>query len=80
MRNDQRLQRQRLPHRSRLTVFLKAACPECVANTSHSQRWQLATERLRRAQVWKLDAQEGLRLQDGTLATVCNMRDPLVQP
>lgn len=77
LHNDQRLQRQRLPHRSRLTVFLKAACPECVAE--HPPQPALATRPPSACavhQVWKLDAQEGLRLQDGTLATVCNIRDP----
>ena len=77
MRNDQQLLRQGLPHRSRLTIFLKAARPECVAE--HPPQPAPAARPPSACavhQVWKLDAQEGLRVQDGTLATVCNIRDP----
>ena len=68
-----------LPSRSRLTLFYQQQCPECVG------AWQRARPTAKpcpppRAtavhEVWQVDAQEGIKLADGEVATVCNIRDP----
>jgi transposase InsO family protein len=67
----------RLPGRSRLSVFFKERCPECVASR---KRRVAQPPRPSKAtgvhEVWQLDSQEGIRLHDGEIATVCNIRDP----
>ncbi len=76
--NDPALQGVRLPHRSRLADFFKAQCPECLAG--HTPRPQPAVRPNRATAVheqWQLDSQEGICLQDGTIATICNIRDPV---
>jgi transposase InsO family protein len=78
MRTTPQLQGMPLPSRSRLAAFFKVRCPECI--TRHQpQPAPPPAPSLARAvhQVWQLDAQEGIRLQDGTIATLCNIRDPV---
>lgn len=66
-----------LPHSSRLAAFFKVRCPECVC-TPHPK---LSPPRPTRPQAvheqWQLDSQEGIRLGDGEIATICNLRDPV---
>ncbi len=66
-----------LPSPSRLTVFFKQHCPDCVG--CHQPR-PPARQRPSTAtavhQVWQMDSKEKILLGDGTIATVCNVRDP----
>lgn len=66
-----------LPGRSQLSACFKAQCPECVAERKPKPS---AAPSLPAAQavheVWQLDSQEKLALQNGEVATICNLRDP----
>jgi transposase InsO family protein len=77
LKYDPELTGLRLPGRSRLSVFFKERCPECVASR---KRRVAQPPRPSKAtgvhEVWQLDSQEGIRLHDGEIATVCNIRDP----
>ncbi len=66
-----------LPSPSRLAVFFKKHCPECIA-TYHPRPPARARPVIATAvhEVWQLDSQEKFLLHDGTIATVCNVRDP----
>src|SRR5438874_444012 len=67
----------RLPSRSRLAAFFKVECPECVRPphpaAAPPPRPPVATAV---HEIWQLDCQEAIRLQDGQIATICNIRDP----
>jgi putative transposase len=65
-----------LPSPSRLAVYFKTRCPEQVA--SHHARLQpiLSAAAGGVHDVWQLDNQEHHVLADGTIATVCTIRDP----
>lgn len=67
-----------LPSRSRLAALFKAHCPDCLAR--HQPRLPDPPRPLPAGgvqEVWQLDSQENIRLQDGTIATVCSVRDPV---
>jgi transposase-like protein len=69
---------QALPSVSRLAALFKAACPEAVhvrVPRSAPAQAPLAAEAVHA--VWQIDHQEKIVLQDGTLATICNVRDPV---
>ena len=72
------LQAKRLPSRSRLATAFHQLCPEAVGR--HEPRSApTSAPPLARAvhEVWQIDHQEKHALGDGTLATVCNVRDPV---
>jgi hypothetical protein len=76
MSNTVELARYKLPSRSRLHQYFREYCPDCLNIwTKH-----IVVPRPARAtavhEVWQLDHQEGHRLEDGNIATVCNIRDP----
>jgi transposase len=71
-----RLGGRRVPHRSQLAVFFKVHCPECVSQPQPREVKPPPAHATAAHEVWKLDAQEGIRLQDQTIATICNIRDP----
>jgi transposase InsO family protein len=67
-----------LPSRSRLAAFFKERCPECLAR--HQPRLPAPSRPLPASgvqEVWQVDSQENIRLQDGTIATICSVRDPV---
>ena len=67
-----------LPSRSRLAALFKERCPEFLA--SHQPRRPDPPRPLPASgvqEVWQVDSQENIRLQDGTIATVCSVRDPV---
>jgi len=77
MSQDPRLSGLVLPDRSRLSVFFKEKCPECI--TAHSPRPPTpSAPPLATAvhEVWQLDNQEKIELRDGEIAVICNVRDP----
>lgn len=67
-----------LPSPSRLAVFFKERCPECVAARKPRPK---PVCRLPDAtgvhEIWQLDSQEKILLANGEVATICNLRDPL---
>ncbi len=67
-----------LPSASRLAPFFRALCPDCVATPKprpvEPPRPPVAPGV---HVIWGLDSQEGIRLGDGQIATVCNVRDPV---
>jgi len=78
LRVDPELQGLRLPSPSRLAVFFKARCPECVAPRKPRLPKPSPPPRATGVhEVWQLDIQEGIRLADGSIASVCNVRDPV---
>jgi transposase-like protein len=78
LRTDPELQGLELPSRSRLAAFFKERCPECIATRKPRPPAPPSPPRATGVhEVWQLDNQEGIRLQDGSIATLCNIRDPV---
>jgi transposase InsO family protein len=78
LKNDPELTGLQLPGRSRLCAFFKEHCPECVApRKPRVARPPRPPEATGVHEVWQLDSQEGIRLHNGEIATVCNIRDPV---
>ena len=76
MRNDPSLAGQSLPSRSRLYAYFRQECPDCLGLwTKHIKVPEPAIATAVH-EVWQVDHQEGHHLGDGTIATVCNIRDP----
>jgi len=76
LQTDDHLRGRRLPQRSQLSAFFKARCTECVAQPHRREAKPQPPRATTAHEVWKLDAQEGIRLQDHTIATICNIHDP----
>ncbi len=73
---DPALSGRRLPRASRLAEFFKACCPDCVASPSPPRPRPTKPPRATGVhEIWQLDSQEGIRLADGAIATICNIRD-----
>jgi hypothetical protein len=67
-----------LPGRSRLAVFFREQCPQCVAARRprrHPSQSAAAPRQVH--EQWQLDSQEGIRLTNQEVATICNIRDPV---
>lgn len=78
MKGDPVLTDLALPQRSRLAAFFKERCPECVAGRKTRPQPQPRPPAVTGVhEMWQLDSQEGIRLHDGDIATVCNIRDPV---
>ncbi|RLC83178.1 MAG: hypothetical protein DRI79_14220 [Chloroflexi bacterium] len=78
LRTDPKLQGLRLPSRSRLALFFQERCPECVAKRKPRPPRHPPPPRVTGVhEVWQLDIQEGIHLADGTIASICNIRDPV---
>ncbi|MDW7990611.1 MAG: helix-turn-helix domain-containing protein [Anaerolineae bacterium] len=78
LRTDPSLQGLPLPSRSRLAVFFRERCPECVAQRKPRPPQNPPPPRATGVhEVWQLDIQEGIRLEDGTIASIGNVRDPV---
>ena len=66
-----------LPSRSRLSAFFKEHCPELLRSPGKKRPIQAELVKSTAAhEVWQLDSQEKIEFADGSLATVCNIRDP----
>lgn len=65
-----------LPSRSRLYVFFHQACPDCLSIWTKHKEVPPSLGATAVHEVWQVDHQEGHRLVDGSIATVCNIRDP----
>jgi transposase-like protein len=78
LQGDPQFQGVPLPSRSRLAAFFKERCPECVATPKPRPAPPPRPPAVPGAQVlWGLDSQENIRLHDGSIATVCSIRDPV---
>jgi hypothetical protein len=65
-----------LPSASRLALFFKEQCPECLRRPKATQPASARPPRAKGAhEVWQFDAQEGIKLADGEIATIGNIRD-----
>jgi hypothetical protein len=72
---DESLRELRLPKRSQLAAYWRAVCPELLAKR---QTPPPAPPRARQTHdLWQLDSKECIRLQDGTIATVLDVREPV---
>ena len=66
---------ERLPHPSRLAAFFKERCPDKVAKHEKRQARAPVIQATAVHEVWQLDIREMVRLQDGDLAAICDLRD-----
>lgn len=75
MVDDECLRGHRLPKRSTLAAFFCTACPELL------QKRQPAPERPTRSkhvhECWQIDSKEDIRLGDGQIASVLDVREPV---
>ncbi len=75
---DPELCQLRLPSRSSLSGFFKQRCPECLAKRKRRPKPEPQPPKVTGVhECWELDSQEKILLQDGEIATVCNIRDPV---
>jgi transposase len=65
-----------LPSRSRLYAYFRAHCPECLNIWTKHKELPPPPRSRSVHEVWQLDHQEGHRLADGNIATICSVRDP----
>lgn len=78
LQRDPELASLQLPSRSRLAMFFKVRCPECVTKysarpPSHPRPPDVTGVH----ELWQLDTVEGLALNGGELVTICDIRDPV---
>ena len=66
----------KLPSRSRLYPYFREHCPECLNVWTKHKEVPRPARPTAVHEVWQVDHQEGHRLGDGSIATVCNIRDP----
>lgn len=77
LEDDPLLQGLSLPASSTLAAYFKEACPQWLRS---KKKKRPRPHPLRQAQgvheIWQLDHQEGIRLDNGEVTTICNIRDP----
>ena len=66
-----------IPSPSRLAVYFKQHCPQLVRSPKRKPKPPRPLRGQEVHQVWQLDSQEGIRLADGDIATVCSIREPV---
>lgn len=76
LRKDQALSDLALPSRTRLYAFFHQECPECLSLWTRHKEGASPPTAMAVHEEWQVDHQEGHRLLDGSIATVCNIRDP----
>ncbi len=76
MRNDPALASLPLPSRSRLYPYYRQQCPDCLNVWTKHIKVAVPAVATAVHEVWQVDHQEGHRLGDENMATVCNIRDP----
>lgn len=70
------LETTKLPSRSRLYTYYRQRCPECLNIWTKHKEVPAPVQATAVHEMWQVDHQEGHRLADGSIATVCNIRDP----
>lgn len=77
LRRDPVLQRLAQPSRSRIACLFKQQCPECLAPHNTRSPQPIAPPAAYGVhEVWQVDNQEHICLRDGSIATICSIRDP----
>jgi transposase len=66
----------KLPSRSCLYMYFHQDCPECLSVWTKHKELPEPPKANSIHEIWQVDHQEGHRLADGSIATVCNIRDP----
>ena len=76
MSHTAELANHQLPSRSRLYAYFREHCPDCLNLWTKHKEVPQPPHATAVHEVWQVDHQEGHRLGDGQIATVCNIRDP----
>lgn len=78
LKKDPQLAGLRLPKRRSLATFFKEQCPECVRTRKPAKKAvpPAPPQAAGVHEIWQLDTQEGIRLKNGEIASICNIRDP----
>lgn len=76
MSHTAELANHQLPSRSRLYPYFREHCPDCLNLWTKHKEVPQPPHATAVHEVWQVDHQEGHRLGDGQIATVCNIRDP----
>ena len=66
----------KLPSRSRLYPYFRQHCPDCLNVWTKHKEVPRPARATAVHEMWQVDHQEGHRLKDGSIATICNIRDP----
>lgn len=66
----------KLPSRSRLQAYFRETCPESISIWTKHKQVPKPVKASAVHEIWQVDHQEGHRLDNGEIATVCNIRDP----
>ena len=74
--NDAELAGLKRPSRSRLQAYFRQTCPESISIWTKHKQVAKPAKATAVHEVWQLDHQEGHQLENGEIATVCNIRDP----
>lgn len=72
---EESLRSLRLPKRSSLAAYFHQVCPELIAKRQARQLLPRPAHEVH--DIWQIDSKENLRLQDGTIATVFDVREPV---
>ncbi len=64
------------PSLSRLQAYFRQTCPESVSIWTKHKQVPKPAKASAVHETWQVDHQEGHRLENGEIATVCNIRDP----
>jgi len=65
-----------LPSRSRLYPYFRQECADCLNVWTKHIQVPVPAAATAVHEVWQVDHQEGHHLADGSVATICNIRDP----
>lgn len=76
LRKDSVLAGLPLPSRSRLYPYFRQHCPDCMSVWTKHIKVPVPVVAKAVHEVWQVDHQEGHRLSDESIATVCSIRDP----
>lgn len=76
MAADPQLEELPLPAARTLASYFQAACPELLRRKKKKKVQAQATSAQGVHEVWQVDHQEGIRLDNGEAVTICNIRDP----
>lgn len=67
----------RLPQRSQLAAFFRQACPQLLRKRQPARHPSRPPIARRVHELWQVDAQEAIRLGDGSLVTTLEVREPV---
>lgn len=76
LRKDEALTGLAFPCRGRLYAYFHQECPDCLSIWTKHKEVPDPPRATAVHEEWQVDHQEGHRLLDGSVATVCNIRDP----